>query len=377
MAPPYVLLVTSDPAWLAPVREAVAAQGGVVETVSAPAAVVRLARLGVPVTHVMVDSACPEGLANTIAALTADNAGAALLFLGTPAAGHGPGQVITGRDRQPVTAALNIRRFPVARAEPELTADDLRQILEGGYLSARYQPIVRLADRAVMAVEVLARMHHPVHPGLTPDWFVHRFEETGLACAMTEQIAARAFADGTGPDLRDLGLTMALNLPLRVLTSDGATQTLDNMRAAAGLTADRIAIELTESQPVEDFPALAQALEALRALGYRVSIDDAGPEVKNLDRMLELPFSGLKLDKGVVRTLRRGEQASGPWGARLPGMIQQAAAKGMTIVAEGVESQETWDLLRDLGVAEAQGFFIARPLPAAAVPLWRAAWIGG
>jgi EAL domain-containing protein (putative c-di-GMP-specific phosphodiesterase class I) len=108
----------------------------------------------------------------------------------------------------------------------------------------------------------------------------------------------------------------------------------------------------------------------LRALGYRISIDDVGPGVKNLDRLLTLPFTGLKLDKGVVRLL--GTQS--PGSAFAPRVFEQAAARGLTVVAEGVETQDMWRRLRALGVPEAQGYFIARPLPAAAVPIWLEAW---
>ena len=372
--PPHVLLITSDPAWCAPVREAVAARGGVVETVPARSAVARLAGLGTPVSHVLADSADPGGFLETIAALTSDTASAeiALLFLGTPAIAHKPTQIVAAPDRQSVTASLGLRHFPIVRPEPALSREGLRDVIDRGLIQTRYQPIVRLADRAVTAVEVLARLNHPVHGGLTPDWFVPRFEDSGLACALTDEVVARAFADAAAPAFRGQGLTMALNFPLRVLSHDGTAQRLDDMRAAAGLTAGAIAIELTESQPVEDFAALALALERFRALGYRVSIDDAGPAVRNLDRMMALPFTGLKLDKGIVRMLG----TAGPLGAQVPGIVERALARGLTVVAEGVESREIWDRLHGLGVREAQGYFIARPLPVTAMPVWREAWTG-
>jgi EAL domain-containing protein (putative c-di-GMP-specific phosphodiesterase class I) len=139
-----------------------------------------------------------------------------------------------------------------------------------------------------------------------------------------------------------------------------------------GLTPDQVQIELTESRPVEDFVALGRSLDHLRSLGYRISIDDVGPAVKNLDRLLTLPFTGLKLDKGIVRLIG----TAGPGASLAPRVVEQARALGLNVVAEGVEAREMWEQLRALGVQEAQGYFIARPLPVAAVPVWLEAWRG-
>jgi EAL domain-containing protein (putative c-di-GMP-specific phosphodiesterase class I) len=237
-------------------------------------------------------------------------------------------------------------------------------------IETRYQPIVRIADRCVSAVEVLARLHHPVHGVVTPDWFVPRFEDAGLSFTLTDLVSTRALADLTGPGFKELGLAMALNYPLKVLSHPDAASSLDERRAALGLTPEQVQIELTESRPVEDFAALGRSLERLRAMGYRISIDDVGPAVKNLDKLLALPFTGLKLDKGIVRMIG----SAGPGAAVAPIVIEQARKRGMNVVAEGVETRDMWDQLRALGVQEAQGFYIARPLPAAAVPVWLEAW---
>src|ERR1700722_5353212 len=163
---------------------------------------------------------------------------------------------------------------------------------------------------------------------------------------------------------------MALNYPLRVLSHPEAAPSLDERLVSLGLTPDQVQIELTESRPVEDFSALSRSLERLRLLGYRISIDDVGPAVKNLDRLLTLPFTGLKLDKSIVRLI--GTQ--GPGSLVAPHILEQARARGLTVVAEGVETRDMWDKLRALGVQEAQGYFVARPLPASAVPVWLDAW---
>lgn len=367
-----VLLVSHDPRWTAPVREAVAAEGGVVETVTARAAVARLARAGPHLSHVLVDENDADGLLETLTELTSDTASpeVTLLVLGVPSTdGAGP-NVIASADRQSVAASLAVRHFPTERNEPTLPAVELLEVVTGAMIETRYQPIVRIADRKTVAVEVLARLNHPTHGAVTPDWFVPRFEDAGLSFTLTDLVSTRALADLTGPEFAGLGLAMALNYPLKVLSHPEAAANLDERRASLGLTPEQVQIELTESRPVEDFAALGRSLDHLRALGYRISIDDVGPAVKNLDRLLTLPFTGLKLDKGIVRLI--GTQ--GPGASMAPAVFEKALARGLTVVAEGVETQEMWDRLRALGVHEAQGFFIARPLPAAAMSVWLEAW---
>jgi len=281
----------------------------------------------------------------------------------------GPG-VITSPDRQTIADSLAIRHAPAEPSEPTLRTVELLEVVTGAMIETRYQPIVRIADRRPMAVEVLARLNHPTHGTVTPDWFVPRFEDAGLSFTLTDQVSTRALADLTSPGFAGLGLAMALNYPLKVLSHPEAAANLDERRASLGLTPDQVQIELTESRPVEDFVALGKSLEHLRALGYRISIDDVGPAVKNLDRLLTLPFTGLKLDKGIVQLIG----TSGPGASSAPAVVEKAAARGLTVVAEGVETQDMWDRLRALGVQEAQGYFIARPLPVAAVPVWLEAW---
>jgi EAL domain-containing protein (putative c-di-GMP-specific phosphodiesterase class I) len=316
-----VLLVSDDPRWTASVREAVAAEGGVVETVSARTAVARLASAGARLSHILVDQNGADGLLGTLADLTSDTASAevTLLVLGAPAAVprasvRGKAGVIESADRQAIADSLAVRRFPANHNEPTFAAAELLEVVSGEMIATRYQPIVRLADRTVTAVEVLARLNHPVHGTVTPDWFVPRFEDAGLSFTLTDMVSTRALADLTSPRFSGLGVAMALNYPLKVLSHPNAAHNLDQRRAALGLPPEQVQIELTESRPVEDFAALGRSLEHLRALGYRISIDDVGPAVKNLAKLLTLPFTGLKLDKGITR--RHAQTRRAVWPAR-------------------------------------------------------------
>jgi EAL domain-containing protein (putative c-di-GMP-specific phosphodiesterase class I) len=252
----------------------------------------------------------------------------------------------------------------------ELNLHELREALDRSLISARYQPIVRIADRQPVALEVLARLDHPVQGTVLPDRFVPQIEDAGLAARLTEVVAARAFADLTAAGLTRHGLLITVNFPLDVLLKTEAIARLDAQRIAAGIPPDMIVVELTESTPVKDFDALRHVLEAVRSRGYSVAIDDVGPAVPGLIELLELPFTSLKLDKDLV--IRSGEDPAIL--DFLRDTTERAHRKGMQVVAEGVETVETWNRMDSIGVDGAQGFLVARPLPAGAVDVWLDAW---
>ena len=258
------------------------------------------------------------------------------------------------------------------RGGPAMDLAELTAALQGAMIETRYQPIVRIADRRPVGLEVLARLNHPERGTIQPDRFIPQIEDAGLAAELTGLVSARAFGDLAGPFLVGRGLRMSVNFPLDVMLQPAALDRLEEQRIAAGLSADQIAIELTESRPVEDFAVLRRSLERLRGLGYGAAIDDVGPAVPRLAPLLELPFTSLKLDKDLVQKVVEVADIR----RFLADTIVQAHAHGLTVVAEGVETETIWEQMRELGADEVQGFLAARPLPVAAVPIWWDAWTG-
>ncbi|MGA3402450.1 MAG: EAL domain-containing protein [Acetobacteraceae bacterium] len=371
--PCNLLLVSGDKRWTRAVREAAAEIGGGVSSCDARHAVIRLACLAPHYSHLLLHPDSADGLLNELVTLTAGDreSDTEMLLLGNQGPLPPRIGVIHSADRRAVRQAL-APRPPQARAPDEnpMHLTELREALAGAMIETRYQPIVRLADREPVALEALARLNHPTRGTVLPDAFVPQIEDAGLAAQLTDLVAERALADMAGPLLRARGLDITLNFPLGVLLVPAALQRLDVMRRAAGLAAERVVIELTESRPVDDLVGLGGVLEKLRADGYRVSIDDVSPAVPHVARLLELPFTCLKLDKAVVRHL--------PGVPMLQDFVRQvmavARARHLSVVAEGVEDLATWRRMEVLGVDHAQGFLVARPLPAAAVPIWLEAW---
>jgi EAL domain-containing protein (putative c-di-GMP-specific phosphodiesterase class I) len=378
-APLHLLLLGTSPHWIGAVHAALATLGKPVplETVASAAEAVRLLA---PSNHVYSHLLLQPGLAGDMMAT--------LMGLTAGEGGSGVGLIVLGAASLPdaAPAPAHVQFVPeassgwLARAlaaplgtAPEDTRpalDELRAAVSSDRVQARYQPLVRMADRVPVGLEVLARIDHPIHGTIGPDLFVPQIEAAGLSRALTETMIVRACQEWSGEALAKYGLTIALNVPLDVLLAPPAMIALEEHRAASSIPAERIVIELTETQPLDRLEELRVAVTRLRKLGYRIAIDDVGPDVRDHSPLLDLPFTSLKLDKGVVLNALVSKQAE----AFLIATIEGARRSGFKVVAEGIETEEIWARMVAAGVDEAQGFLIARPLPFAAVPAWHAQW---
>ena len=260
-----------------------------------------------------------------------------------------------------------------ADAVPVLTKDDMRAALNGAMLMLRYQPLVRLADRTPIGVEALARLDHAKHGMLSADQFVPQMEAAGLSRLLTRTMITQALHQVRSHGLVELGMRVGLNVPLNVLMMPDMLELLETQRQKCAIPASQIVVELTETQPVTDHDALRGVVRRLRDIGYRVAIDDASPAMANIGALLEMAFTTLKFDKSVVRHARHDPDCR----AFIEDIAKAAKASKIQTVAEGIEDQETQDLMRALGLDSAQGYFFARPLPIAAVKLWLNSWQPG
>jgi len=255
-------------------------------------------------------------------------------------------------------------------SSPALPDADLRDALSGAWIHALYQPIVRMQDRRPMVLEVLARLHHPDHGVMPPELFVTPMEDAGLAGQLASAVLARVFDDWTDHQLDRLGLRLAINLPLVLFLMPEALQRIDDARAASGLRASQLIIELTETTPLSHLPELSAATGHLRELGYGLAIDDVGPDVRDHSALLAMPFTMLKLDKDLVRDAAGDAAAM----AFLANAIAAARQAGIEITAEGIEDETDWSRMRALGVDLAQGFLVSHPMAIQNVAAWHRGW---
>ncbi len=244
---------------------------------------------------------------------------------------------------------------------------DLRRAVERRELALVYQPVVELATGRAVGLEALVRWDHPERGRVFPNDFIGIAEDTGMILAIGDWVIGEACRQaGAWLALGELplGASVAVNLSARQLARPGLDETLDRALEAAGLPAERLELEITESVLMDNPDAAAVALRRLRGRGMRIAIDDFGTGFSSLGYLARLPIDKLKIDRAFVARLASGT----PDQAVVRTIVALGASLGMEVVAEGVENEEQRMILSALGCSRAQGYLFARPLEAIDVP---------
>lgn len=258
------------------------------------------------------------------------------------------------------------------RQEAELEQDLREALLRHGELTMVYQPVVRASDRKVLALEALARWNHPRLGTVPPDRFIQLAEKTGLILPLGLKLTEIAVAQVAQWEAANPGLCPVLNINVSSHQFDSGDVVADISALVLrhGLAAQRFCIEVTESAFAS--PAATQALVTARAQGFGVSMDDFGVGYSALSQLSKLPLTSVKLDRSFVVNA----STSAGEGLIFVAMAQLIHSLGLMAVAEGVEDQTQYDLVQRSGCTAVQGYFLARPLPAAAVQAWLEQYAG-
>ncbi len=246
----------------------------------------------------------------------------------------------------------------------------LSQAIAGDELVNYYQPKVDLASGMVTGVETLVRWRHPVDGLVYPDQFIGMAEETGLIDDLTRSVLGGALRQARIWQDAGLDLCVAVNVSMDNLISLEFPDFVAQAVRQAGVPPTSLLLEVTESRLMKDPLAALDILTRLRLKHISLSIDDFGTGHSSLAQLRDVPFDELKVDRGFVHGASRDPSLRALFEASL-GMARQL---GMKTVAEGVEDREDWDFLRVAGCDMAQGYFIARPMPAADLPGWIDDW---
>jgi diguanylate cyclase (GGDEF)-like protein/PAS domain S-box-containing protein len=249
------------------------------------------------------------------------------------------------------------------RAVRRLTVEQhLRRALDERSLEVHYQPIVRLATGEVSGAEALVRLRDADGALLAPDEFIDVAEDSGLIGRVGSAVLATALRRAAGWTVRwrDRRFQISVNVSARQVSDPGFASYVAGELAACGLPPDWLSLELTESTLIDGNPATERTLNDLTSLGVQLGLDDFGTGFSSLAYLKRFPIDFVKID----RTFTDGLGVDDNDTAIVRATIALAQSLGITVVAEGVESEQQRDLLRELGCDFGQGYLFAKPIEA-------------
>jgi diguanylate cyclase (GGDEF)-like protein len=246
---------------------------------------------------------------------------------------------------------------------------ELRRGLRRRELVLHYQPKARLASGVVDSVEALVRWNHPERGLVFPDAFIPLAQETGLIRPLTRYVLEEAVRQSREWQLGGLELAVSVNLSARNLLDVEFPDQVERLLSEAGLSPSLLELEITETTMLSDGARTQSALDRLSKLGIRISIDDFGTGYSSLAYLRRLPISEIKIDRSFVMNMDGCEDDA----VIVRSTIDLGRNLGLSVVAEGVESEGIWTELRRLGCTSAQGYYLTRPVPADELRGWLAA----
>jgi diguanylate cyclase (GGDEF)-like protein len=261
-------------------------------------------------------------------------------------------------------AAKKKRRGGIANFERamEVEFDDrrflekeLRRALDEKALEVDYQPIVSADGIHIVGAEALLRWTHPQRGAIPPMQFVAVAEQSGLIARLGEFVLRRAIADAR----RWPGLYVAVNLSPVQVRDPALVELVSDTLAKNGVAPSRLMLEVTEGVLIDNPDDAKARLDALKALGVRLALDDFGTGYSSLTYLQRFNFDKLKIDRGFVTPLGRNAGSN----ALMQAIVALGRALDLTLLAEGVETEEQRVLLRLAGCEEMQGYLFAHPGP--------------
>jgi predicted signal transduction protein with EAL and GGDEF domain len=256
----------------------------------------------------------------------------------------------------------------VMRFEPELEDEvvdrnflrrELRRAMSERTLQVHYQPIVAAAGSHIVGVEALLRWTHPSRGAIPPAVFIPVAESSGLMDELGAFVLRQALTDARRwPDL-----FVAINLSPIQVRDRALIHIVQALLDEAGIEPHRVVLEITEGVMIESPQDARARLQKLRALGVRIALDDFGSGYSSLSYLQQFPLDKLKIDKSFVDPLGRSANS----GVIVQAIVALGRALGLSVLVEGVETEEQRVLLRLAGCDEMQGFLFARAVPREAI----------
>lgn len=248
-----------------------------------------------------------------------------------------------------------------ARTSADAPSFSLEQILRGvqeNQFEPFFQPKVALATGKILGAEALARWRHPEHGLVGPYAFIAPLEQSGKIDELTLLMLEKAALACRAWRQREIELTVSVNLSLVSLTDTKLADRITDIVRSAGLDPHYMILEITETAAMTEVAPALENLARLRMRGFGLSVDDYGTGFSSLRQLTRAPFTELKVDRSFVTGCAANPSAR----AIVESSIEMARRLNIKSVAEGVETQADWDVLRATGCDLAQGYFIAKPM---------------
>ena len=265
-----------------------------------------------------------------------------------------------------------LRRLESAGQSP--SAERLLTAIANDELVLDFQPVVSRKPKALKKLEALVRWEHPTAGRIPPGDFLPMVESnTTVIDALTDWVVSAAV--DAYQVLAELGVSVPLSVNISTQNLHDLTvpDRLEQRLRAGGMPARHLCLEVTETAAFKDASLTMDILSRVRLKGMQLSIDDFGTGYSSLKMLRQMPFSEIKIDRSFVSDATTSRDSR----AIVKSIMDLAANMEMDCVAEGVETEETADLLERLGVCDMQGYLIAAPMPVEAVPAWLAVWAQG
>lgn len=235
---------------------------------------------------------------------------------------------------------------------------ELRNALENDELELFYQPQIDTLSGGVLGLEALIRWKHPSHGYIPPDEFIPLAEQTGVIKPLSRWVLNRALSKCAEFLERGSPLRMSVNISPLNLQEKGLDDYIINLLASYSLPHDLLVLELTETAMMIEKSAASEILKSLDEKGVKISVDDFGTGYSSLTYLKQLPLDELKIDKSFVMDMLEDKDDL----MIVHATIEMGHNLGLEIVAEGVETEETFWQLRDMGCNTVQGYFFSKPL---------------
>jgi EAL domain-containing protein (putative c-di-GMP-specific phosphodiesterase class I) len=271
---------------------------------------------------------------------------------------------VTAKKLQPLLALHEPRA--VKDATPMFQAPEIAEGMRRGEFAAFFQPEVDIESGEVVGAEALARWRHPARGLVSADAFIAPMESAGLLESLTDIVLTSAVQNCRYWRMEGYPMTVSVNLSPSLLADSTISERLTAFVRSRNLEAQHVVFEITESTAATNLGKTLENLARLRMNGFGLSIDDYGTGYSSMQRLARVPFTQLKVDKSFVQNASSSPASR----ALVESSIDLARKLGISAVAEGVETQAQWNLLRACGCRLAQGHFIARPMEGSDLHHW-------